>query len=278
MPSSEIDSGLRARRTVTIADGVSDGVTELHVNPVTGELSISDAGGANRVWLQYDPQLFSEIVAGVRDVREGDLNADATSVLDPWENSGGYAERTAISEEDSIPSPLIRRRGSRIETKLDPVAAALLSGEWSPDCPSIAAAIGAHRASYASTRSNLFQSIRGIQGIPAMRLVWREGRPYITLQDVRNLYISSGMTWAETKASSIALGVMRLHYNGNFCQLPIVVQPPSLGSVYVPNSGGGGGFSLGCISNKETWEISFDGGATWIDIPVVVTTCGEQQE
>ncbi len=103
--------------------------------------------------------------------------------------------------------------------------------------------------------------------------MWRDGKPHVTLQDLRNIYASLGVIVAQSVFESLQLNIMRTIYNGMNCQQTIVVGLPYPGSVHVGPGGGNGG-SYTCMLITVMYEISFDGGLTWWPLPVQTYSCG----
>jgi hypothetical protein len=277
------------------ATSLSDGVTVLHIESLAGEISIRDASGANAIYLDYDGDLLEELLEFGHGIAVGDHNDEALAVLYPWENSGSEPFRGGLTSSDQSKRtgsssevwshPVVRlasnNAGSRpgIESLGSPSMSFATMGTWSPDCPSIAESIGTHRLNYHLKRGTAFDELRGVQGIPATRLVWRDGKPYVTLQDLRNIYASFGMILAQSAFHGLQLNIMRGMYNGYYCQQPIVVGLPTPGSVHVPNgNGGGGGGAMRCTVVNLQYEISFDGGVTWYPFVVQSYACAPHME
>ena len=274
--ASPLLSGTSAEGTV----GISDGLTEFRVDTANGEMWVQDVGGSGVIYLEYDEELLEELLDFADGVVIGDENAEKLAVLHPWENSGGEPSRAwdpGFSFSSITPKGLMMRRSLESYT-LDTLPgynagmSPMYLPEWSPQCPAIAEAIGYKRLQYLSRRQSAFQTLRGMQGMSSGSLTWKDGKPYIKLEDLRNFYISAGMDIASAAFNGLQLGVMRVLYNGNYCQQPIVVGVPDPGSVFIP-SGNGSGVPMFCITKQELWEISFDGGLTWYPLPINVTSC-----
>ncbi|MBY0492208.1 MAG: hypothetical protein K2R93_20380 [Gemmatimonadaceae bacterium] len=254
----------------------SDDQTTLRVDTAAGLISIEDIGGANKLYLEYDSLLLAEVLAAQTGGTLGDLNHDAMSYLNPWEYSGGdpmrpsNGELAPLGDDARTSSILVRRMSDRSAIAATLRGSVFEVNSWSPDCPSTAQAIGEMRLDYRQSRAGLFSAIRGVQGIPATRLTWKNGLPFVTLQDLRNLYMSVGVHLAEVAVQGAKLDVMRGIYNGFHCQQVILIGLPSQGTVHVGSSGSGG---MICITKTEWYEISYDGGATWIPFPVEFRTC-----
>lgn len=265
--------------------GVSDGLTEFRVDTANGEIWIQDVGGGGAIYLEYDEELLGQLLDFVGGVSLGDANADAMAVLHPWENSGGEPFRFGgLSETIGLAHqyrPLLRRPsklvGPSSSLGQSMPATPLYLPEWNTDCPSIAEAIGYSRLDYLSGRGSAFQNLRNVQGIPSEFVVWKNGRPTVEIDDLRNFFVSIGMTLAELAVKGTSLDLQRVFYNSYNCQQYIAVQVPQPGDVFVGNGGGSNGSAMFCTKRTEMWEISYNGGLTWYPLPVTVTSCVESQ-
>jgi len=269
---------------------IADGMTQLHIDSISGEVSVRDANGGGAIYLEHDAELLEELVGLSHAISIGDANDSAMATLNPWENSGVEPFRTFPEEAWSLAGasarsssgPVLIRPAHKessvtlgVPVLIAPRGTVLSLNDWPPNCPAIAEAIGNHRLGYHQKRRTVFDELRGVQGIPASRLVWRNGKPYVTLQDLRNIYASLGTALVEAKFNGLQLNVMRVMYNGYRCQQPIVVGLPTPGTVHIPPSGngGGGGTTTRCLPQTLYYEISFDGGLTWYPFAVETYVC-----
>lgn len=107
-----------------------------------------------------------------------------------------------------------------------------------------------------------------------MNIISRAGKPFVEGADLVQAFLGVGMSGVEAKASSLALAIKTVMYNSYNCQGVIAISRP------VPTRFGyspGGGTIARCQEVYLVYEISLDGGSTWIQVEAPATICTEDE-